>query len=53
MKKIIVVLGCLALILAFSGNVMAGGKDKCTTIKSGELLASDGTVIVLGFDDWG
>lgn len=29
------------------------GDDVCTTIQSGELLASDGSVIELGFDDWG
>ncbi len=30
-----------------------GGKDKCTTIQSGTLLASDGSTITTGFDDWG
>ena len=53
MKRIIVVLSCLALIFAFSGNVIAGPKVKCATIQSGKLLASDGTVIVIGYDDWG
>jgi len=28
-------------------------EDKCTTIQSGELVASDGSVIMTGFDDWG
>jgi hypothetical protein len=28
-------------------------KVECTTIQSGELLASDGSVIGIGFDDWG
>jgi hypothetical protein len=28
-------------------------KTKCTTIQSGELVASDGTPIVPGFDEWG
>lgn len=27
--------------------------DTCTTIQSGELLASDGSVIEIGFDSWG
>ena len=27
--------------------------DKCTTIQSGELKASDGSVITVGYDDWG
>jgi len=29
------------------------GKKECTTIQSGELLASDGSVITTGYDDWG
>lgn len=58
MKKIIIALGCLALIVAFTGNGMAGGKGKgksdCTTIQSGELFASDGiTVIETGYDVYG
>lgn len=28
-------------------------QEKCTTIQSGELLASDGSVIELGYDQWG
>jgi hypothetical protein len=28
-------------------------KGDCTTIQSGELLASDGSIIEVGFDDWG
>jgi hypothetical protein len=28
-------------------------KGGCTTIQSGELVASDGSVIEIGFDDWG
>ena len=28
-------------------------KDTCTTIQSGELLASDNTVIKTGYDSWG
>lgn len=51
MKKFMVILSCLLLGLVFSVNAIA--KDKCTTIKSGDLVASDGTAIVLGFDDWG
>jgi hypothetical protein len=35
-------------------EVEAKGKpDQCTTIQSGELLASDGTVITTGYDQWG
>ena len=35
--------------LAAGGNKNFG----CTTIQSGELLASDGSVIQIGYDDWG
>lgn len=52
MKRIIVVLGCLALIFAFTNPAMAKN-DKCTTIQSGELYASDGSLIETGFDVWG
>lgn len=30
-----------------------GGGDGCTTIKSGGILASDGSVIKTGYDEWG
>ncbi len=30
-----------------------GKGQQCTTIQSGELLASDGSVIETGFDEWG
>lgn len=39
-------------IMAFVASP-ALAKDKCTTIQSGELLASDGTVITTGYDQWG
>lgn len=51
MKKFMVLLGCLLLGLVFSANAIA--KDKCTTIKSGELYASDGSPIETGYDQWG
>jgi len=55
MKRIIVVLGCLALIFAFSTPGMAKSKkgEECTTIQSGELETTDGRVIVPGYDEWG
>ena len=61
MKKIIVILGCLALVLTFSSSVMAkkGGvkgnnnDDACTTIQDGTLVRSDGEVIETGYDEWG
>ena len=31
----------------------AGSKSECTTIQSGELFASDGSVINTGYDEWG
>jgi hypothetical protein len=68
MKKItiIIILVILALMLTSSlvlasqslNQAQGAGKNlpkknACTTIKSGELLASDGSVIQVGFDDWG
>ena len=50
MKKILTILSLMFLVLAMG---VSAAKDKCTTIQSGELLASDGTTILLGFDDWG
>ncbi|MCK5343116.1 MAG: hypothetical protein KAR20_06920 [Candidatus Heimdallarchaeota archaeon] len=35
------------------GPKAQGPKDECTTIQSGTLLTSDGSVIEIGFDDWG
>ena len=53
MKKFLVILGCVVLIFAFSGNVIAGPKVKCTTIQSGGLYGSDGNLIQTGYDQWG
>ena len=57
MKKLIILLGCLALILAFTAPVMAGndkGKQDCTTIQDGVLTYSDSDEIIpLGKDKWG
>ena len=52
MKKYIVSLGVLTLVLVLAGPVFAK-QEKCTTIQSGELLASDGSTIETGYDDWG
>jgi len=52
MKKILT----LALAFALFGVVATPAlakANKCTTIQGGELLASDGSVISTGFDDWG
>jgi len=55
MKKLVVVLVCLGLVITFSSQAMAKGGNKagCTTIQSGVLLASDGSVIETGYDQWG
>lgn len=56
MKKYSVILITVTLIVAaaaFINTNDACAKGDCTTIQSGELLASDGSVIELGFDDWG
>ena len=53
MKKAIIALFAISILVMSSGLVMAAKKDKCTTIQSGELLASDGSVIETGYDEWG
>jgi hypothetical protein len=35
------------------GNEVAWANSACTKIQSGELIASDGSVITTGFDEWG
>jgi len=55
MKKLIVILGCLALVLSFSNSILAKSKkgEECTTIQSGELYGSDGSLIETGYNEWG
>lgn len=56
MKTKITILTCLALFFFFSTQCIAGNKgknEKCTTIQSGELIASDGSIITTGYDMWG
>ena len=56
MKTRVVVIFLLALLLValFVGTAAAEGPvGKCTTIQSGDLIASDGSIITTGFDDWG
>ena len=55
MKKLfvlsgIVVAGAFVLIFALTSTALC---DDCTTIQSGELLASDGSTITVGYDEWG
>ena len=52
MKKLLVLLSCLALVLTFSTQVIAG-KDGCTRIQDGDIYTPDGELIVLGYDEWG
>ena len=49
MKKIITLFCCVLITFAFSSAIA----QDCATIQSGELLASDGSVIETGFDQWG
>ena len=42
-----------ALGIAVAQFSFAEGKNACTTIRSGELNASDGTLIEVGYDQWG
>ena len=57
MKKRVLFLLVLAMLMVFTGAVLADKSDekpdKCTTIPSGELTASDGSVIETGFADNG
>src|SRR3989339_1138424 len=36
-----------------SSPMLKGKKQGCTTIQSGTLLASNGSVLKVGFDEWG
>ncbi len=59
MKKLTMILSCMALLTVCSVQVVAGngnanGKNaSCTTIQSGILLTSTGDVIGPGYDQWG
>ena len=56
MKKKVAILALVTVILMLSVlvfGVQAAPKNSCTTIQSGELEASDGSVIETGFDTWG
>ncbi len=52
MKKTIFLALAVSLLLMLSATAMAK-KTSCTTIQSGTLLASDGSVITTGYDVWG
>ena len=57
MKKIlflfIAIIATMMLTTHLSQTVLAKGANKCTTIQSGLLVASDGLVIETGYDEWG
>ncbi len=54
MKKYLIILFCMAFILAFSNSAFAkNDKQQCTTIQSGELFNSADDVITTGYDEWG
>ena len=50
----LIVAGCLPVVPPAEQSVADDkGSDKCTTIQSGELYASDGSLITTGYDMWG
>jgi hypothetical protein len=55
MKRIIFLIAIAMLfgLLMLPSGVMAEAPNQCATIQSGELLASDGSPIEMGFDQWG
>jgi hypothetical protein len=53
MKKIILGGIITAFAFALSASFTFAAKNQCTTIQSGDLVASDGSVITTGFDQWG
>jgi len=51
MKKTV---GLIAIIMFLGiGAISAMAKTQCTTIQSGQLVGSDRTPLVLGYDKWG
>ena len=53
MKKFIVIFAVFSLILGAGLGTAMAKKNECTTIASGELTASDGSVIKTGYDEYG
>jgi hypothetical protein len=58
MKKKLFLILIAALVVALSlatiqASPAEGKKNSCTTIQSGTLLASDGSIIEVGYDEWG
>jgi len=42
----------LVAVVAFA-SIGEASANACTTIQSGELFGSDGSILAVGFDDWG
>lgn len=54
LRSALTVITVIALAIALAAPALAGDNPaRGTTIQSGELLASDGSVITVGFDQWG
>ena len=54
MKKIITIAVCATLALGFSTVSLAKGNPaSCETIQGGNISASDGSTIEVGYDQWG
>ena len=49
----VLLIGTLGMSGYRAAPLSADGKQTCTTIQSGELLTSDGEVIMPGYDAWG
>lgn len=52
-KKVLMVFAVLVVLLMTASAATAKDGGTCTTIQSGELVASDGSTITTGFDAWG
>ncbi len=54
MKRTVMISLMLVLVAALiAAPIMAKGGNTCTTIKEGTLLASNGDLLVLGYDEFG
>ena len=53
MKRIFLFGLIFGLVFAVGTFAKPNPKHECTTIQDGTLEASDGSIITLGFDDWG
>jgi hypothetical protein len=51
MKTIICIIAVMALVIFAQDGAVA--KSTCATIQSGTIVASDGSTIVTGYDEWG